>query len=108
MNYKIIFTSGMIGVIILWIVFSQINSRKLISCFITLSTHFRINCSDERTALCLLAILNLSEEKDWSNAENPLIGLTPIMHFAKVFFVNEYAPNSRETFKKVQFINYYQ
>jgi len=29
---------------------------------------------NERSALCLLALLNLTPEKTWAQAENPLIG----------------------------------
>ncbi len=34
---------------------------------------------NERSALCLLALLNLTPRKKWSKAENPLMGITPIM-----------------------------
>lgn len=34
---------------------------------------------NERSALCLLALLNLTPGKPWSEAEDPLIGITPIM-----------------------------
>jgi len=34
---------------------------------------------NERSALCLLALLNLTSDKSWAQAENPLIG---IKHFA--------------------------
>ena len=34
---------------------------------------------NERSALCLLALLNLTPEKTWSQAESPLMGITPIM-----------------------------
>lgn len=32
---------------------------------------------NERSALCLLALLNLSPGKAWAAAENPLMGITP-------------------------------
>ena len=38
---------------------------------------------NERSALCLLALLNLTSTKTWSQAENPLIGITPIMNRRK-------------------------
>lgn len=31
---------------------------------------------NERTALCLLCLLNLTPYKKWSEAESPLIGIT--------------------------------
>lgn len=55
---------------------------------------------NERSALCLLALLNLSPEKKWEEAENPLIGITPIMKWAEDNYEKEYAPNTRETFRR--------
>ncbi len=55
---------------------------------------------NDRSALTLLALLNITPRKDWSNAENPLIGITPIMDFAKEQYGKEYAPNTRETFRR--------
>lgn len=55
---------------------------------------------NERTSLCLLALLNLTPEKDWSEAESPLIGITPIMDWSKTHYKKDYAPNTRETFRR--------
>lgn len=55
---------------------------------------------NERSALCLLALLNLTPDKSWSEAENPLIGITPIMDWARDRYSKEYAPNTRETFRR--------
>ncbi|WP_405081727.1 BsuBI/PstI family type II restriction endonuclease [Paenibacillus chitinolyticus] len=55
---------------------------------------------NERSALCLLAILNLTADKTWSEAENPLIAITPMMEFSRVHYGKEYAPNTRETFRR--------
>lgn len=55
---------------------------------------------NERTAYCLLSLLNVTPEKEWKNAENPLIGITPMMTFAKEYYNKEYAPNTRETFRR--------
>lgn len=55
---------------------------------------------NERTAYCLLALLNVKPENSWSQAENPLIGITPIMTFTSSNYNKTYAPNSRETFRK--------
>ncbi|MFQ1711822.1 MULTISPECIES: BsuBI/PstI family type II restriction endonuclease [Aeromonas] len=55
---------------------------------------------NERSALCLLALLNLTPGKAWADAENPLVGITPIMDWARVNYGKDYAPNSRETFRR--------
>ena len=55
---------------------------------------------NERTAYCLLALLNVTPEKEWKNAENPLVGITPMMTFAKEYYKKEYAPNTREVFRR--------
>ncbi|MDL5047295.1 BsuBI/PstI family type II restriction endonuclease [Oscillatoria amoena NRMC-F 0135] len=55
---------------------------------------------NERSALCLLALLNLTEDKTWAEAENPLVGITPMMEFARDHYGKEYAPNTRETFRR--------
>ena len=55
---------------------------------------------NDRSALCLLALLNLTPGSRWSNAEAPLIGITPMMTFAREHYGKAYAPNSRETFRR--------
>ncbi len=55
---------------------------------------------NDRSALCLLALLNLTPGKPWSDAENPLIGITPIMEWAREHYKREYAPNTRETIRR--------
>lgn len=55
---------------------------------------------NERSALCLLALLNLTPEKTWTQAESPLMGITPIMSWAYAQYEKYYAPNSRETFRR--------
>lgn len=55
---------------------------------------------NERSALSLLALLNLTPGKVWADAENPLVGITPIMDWVRVHYGKEYAPNTRETFRK--------
>lgn len=55
---------------------------------------------NERTALCLLALLNLTPGKSWDEAENPLIGITPIMDWAREHYDKDYAPNTRETIRR--------
>ncbi|MBI5895002.1 MAG: restriction endonuclease [Desulfobacterales bacterium] len=55
---------------------------------------------NERSALCLLALINLIPGKKWSSAENPLMGITPIMDWARKNYQKEYAPNTRETVRR--------
>jgi len=55
---------------------------------------------NERTALCLLALTDIKENSQWIEANNPLIGITPMMEFAKAAYNKEYAPNTRETFRR--------
>jgi hypothetical protein len=55
---------------------------------------------NERSALCLLALLNLTPEKSWNEASAPLIGITPIMDFAALHYGKKYAPNTRETVRR--------
>ncbi len=55
---------------------------------------------NERTALCLLALLTLTPGKAWGAAENPLIGITPIMDWVREHYGKDYAPNTRETFRR--------
>jgi hypothetical protein len=55
---------------------------------------------NERSALCLLALLNLTPGKAWADAENPLVGITPIMDWAREHYGKNYAPNTRETVRR--------
>jgi hypothetical protein len=55
---------------------------------------------NERSALSLLALLNLQPKKSWSQAENPLIGITPIMDWIRDHYDKDYAPNTRETIRR--------
>ncbi|MBN1920322.1 MAG: hypothetical protein JW892_03700 [Anaerolineae bacterium] len=55
---------------------------------------------NERSALCLLALLNLTPDKSWAQAEAPLMGITPMMDWVREHYQKEYAPNTRETFRR--------
>ena len=55
---------------------------------------------NERTALCLLALLDLTPSKSWDDASSPLLGITPIMDWAREHYRADYAPNTRETFRR--------
>lgn len=56
---------------------------------------------NQRSALCLLAIADITPRKGWVQAGAPLIGITPIMEFAaKHYMDTPYAPNTRETIRR--------
>lgn len=55
---------------------------------------------NDRTALCLLALLNITPTRRWAEATSPLVGITPIMDWAKKHYGTSYAPNTRETFRR--------
>lgn len=55
---------------------------------------------NERSALSLLALLNLTPGKSWSKAENPMLGITPIMDWVREHYGKDYKPNTRETFRR--------
>lgn len=63
---------------------------------------------NERSALSLLALMNLTPDKSWVQAGNPLMGITPIMDWAREHYQKDYAPNTRETVRRQtmhQFVN---
>lgn len=55
---------------------------------------------NERSALTLLALLDLQPERRWSEARAPLMGITPIMAWVRSHYGKDYAPNTRETFRR--------
>lgn len=55
---------------------------------------------NDRTALCLLALVDVTPSRKWSDSTAPLIGITPIMEWAKIHYGTTYAPNTRETFRR--------
>jgi type II restriction enzyme len=55
---------------------------------------------NDRTALCLLALLNMKPKTKWADAQNPLGGISPMSDFARAPDQKEYAPNTRETFRR--------
>ena len=55
---------------------------------------------NERTALCLLCLIDMQPDGNWSSATNPLLGITPIMDWSRQYYERNYAPNSRETFRR--------
>jgi hypothetical protein len=55
---------------------------------------------NERSALCLLALLNLAPGMEWGKAGKPLLGITPIMNWVRKNYGKDYKPNTRETFRR--------
>jgi adenine-specific DNA-methyltransferase len=55
---------------------------------------------NDRSALCLLALLDLKPNDPWAESEQPLIGITPIMDWVREHYDRPYAPNTRETFRR--------
>ncbi|MBB1368985.1 Eco57I restriction-modification methylase domain-containing protein [Pseudoalteromonas sp. SR44-5] len=55
---------------------------------------------NERSALTFLALLNLHPEGNWQDLEKPMLGVTPIMDWCRDVYGKEYAPNTRETFRR--------
>lgn len=55
---------------------------------------------NERSALTLLALLDLRPETLWADAGSPLRGITQMMDFFAEHYGKKYAPNSRETVRR--------
>lgn len=55
---------------------------------------------NERSSICLLALLDLKPGGRWSTASAPLMGITPIMDWARIHCGKEWAPNTRETIRR--------
>lgn len=55
---------------------------------------------NDRSALTLLALLNLTPPKTWKDAESPMIGIRAILDFCRSHFGKPYAENTRETFRR--------
>ncbi len=55
---------------------------------------------NERSALALLALLDIKPDTPWSEAKSPMLGITPTMEFMSEHYGKKYAPNSRETVRK--------
>jgi hypothetical protein len=55
---------------------------------------------NERSALTLLALLDVQPNSAWRMATNPLRGITPMMAFFEQYYGRKYAPNTRETVRR--------
>jgi len=63
------------------------------------SIGFAARQSNEVAAYSFLALLNLKPLQPWSEAEEPLRGITPIIDFIAEVYGVQYAPNTRETIR---------
>ncbi|MFG7945203.1 BsuBI/PstI family type II restriction endonuclease [Streptomyces cacaoi] len=59
----------------------------------------KVRCNN-RSALTALALLGLDRGEPWDTATNPRLGVTEVMGVIAEKWGVEYAPNSRETFRK--------
>lgn len=55
---------------------------------------------NERSALTLLSLLNLKPDTLWTDAANPLMGISPMMEFFEKHYGKKYAPNTREAVRR--------
>ena len=55
---------------------------------------------NERSAFTLLALLELKPSGNWNDVGWPLMGITPIMEHCREHYGRDYAPNTRETFRR--------
>jgi adenine-specific DNA-methyltransferase len=55
---------------------------------------------NERSALTLLALLDLKPTDSWQLATSPLMGITPMMDFMAQHYGKTYKPNTRETVRR--------
>jgi hypothetical protein len=55
---------------------------------------------NERSALVLLALVDLRPSGRWREASSPLIGISPIIDWLRVHYEKVYAPNTRETVRR--------
>ncbi len=55
---------------------------------------------NERSAFTLLALIDLQPNRSWADASARLVGITPVMDWVRQHYGKEYAPNTRETFRR--------
>ncbi|WP_198156275.1 BsuBI/PstI family type II restriction endonuclease [Thermobifida cellulosilytica] len=56
--------------------------------------------SNERSALVLLALLELGPDAEWHEAERPMLRTVQIMQWLRETYDKDYAPNTRETIRR--------
>jgi hypothetical protein len=71
------------------------NAKKLL-----LSLGLPRGLQNDRSAFCLLALIDLKPNRTWAQAQNPLMGITPIIDWIRDHYEKKYAPNTRETFRR--------
>ncbi len=55
---------------------------------------------NERSALTLLALIDMRPDRAWKAAAAPLMGITPVMDWIREHYAKTYAPNTRETIRR--------
>ncbi len=55
---------------------------------------------NERSALCLLALVQLRKNGSWQRLQQPMLGVRAILDFCRNDYKRPYAENSRESFRK--------
>lgn len=55
---------------------------------------------NKRSAITLLALLDMKEDTSWSDASSPLLGINEMMDYFNDHFGVRYAPNTRETVRR--------
>ncbi len=55
---------------------------------------------NERSALTLLALINLKPGQSWQTSSSPFMGITPMMDFMAEHYGKTYKPNTRETVRR--------
>ncbi len=55
---------------------------------------------NERSAMTLLALLDLRLDRGWKDAADPLMGITPVMDWIRTHYGKDYTPNTRETIRR--------
>jgi len=63
---------------------------------------------NERSALTLLSLLSLNPDDLWETANDPLMGITPMMNFFAEHYGKQYAPNTRETVRRQTVHQFFQ
>jgi hypothetical protein len=56
--------------------------------------------ANERSALVLLALLDLPPDRPWSDATNPMLRTVEIMEWLRAHYSKDYKPNTRETIRR--------
>jgi adenine-specific DNA-methyltransferase len=80
----------------------DLNAKKKIEEALTILRALQIPKAqlNQRSALTLLALLDMKPNTDWRDASNPLRGITEMMDYFREHFGISYAPNTRETVRR--------